>query len=110
VEAARTYHLYHYHAFSDPAHRQAETAKRRQAIAAMACRYADPRLFLVHFWQGAIWPDAFLPEETLLPDLVALHQAYQQLSDAEVDERRRLLQRHPLWGAMTCGGEVVEHV
>ena len=109
VDAARTYHLYHYHDFSDPAKSQAETRKRRQALDAMAQRYADPRLVLVHFWLGALWPDPLLPEETLLPDLLHLDQAYRELDEAAVEERQRLLQRHPLWGLGVLNGKENAH-
>lgn len=107
VPEARTYHLYHYHLFSDPAKAFAEMQVRRQAVRYMAEQNNDPRLWLLLCWQAGIWPDPFLPEELVLPDLIAFHQRYQEITPAALKDVQALLQRHPLYGSEPLSLSVV---
>ena len=98
VPEAKTYHLYHYHDFSDPLKSREETLAPQRAMQHMRWKYGDPKLLLFHFWYASIWPDPFLPEETLLGDLVEFHHAYAHWSTSQLRDLRILLDRHPLWG------------
>ena len=97
VPAAKTYHLYHYHDFSDPFKAHEETLAPQRAMQYMKWKYGDPQLLLFHFWYASIWPDPFLPEETLLGDLVEFHHAYAHGSTSRLRDLRTLLDHHPLW-------------
>jgi glycosyltransferase involved in cell wall biosynthesis len=97
VPEARTYHLYHYHGFSDPAKAYEEKLVRWRAVEHMATKSQASKLWLIPCWQAGIWPDPFLPEEMVLADLVEFHQRYQQITSTELDELQALFQRHPLW-------------
>ena len=94
---AWTYHLYHYHEFSDPSKLADEQRKRAAAIAYMAHHNGNPKLWLIELWRAGIWPDPFVPEELVLRDLMHLHQCYQQITSREIAEIEALLTRHPLW-------------
>ena len=99
VPQARTYHLYHYHDFSDEAKVEAEYAVRRRAIDYMVWKHQDAKLLLLHFWLAGIWPDPFLPEEALLYDLVHFHQCHQEIEEVGLSDLRRIISRHPVWGS-----------
>ena len=90
VPKAKTYHLYHYHDFSDPLAPQ-------RAMQYMKWKYGDPKLLLFHFWYASIWPDPFLPEETVLGDLVEFHHAYAHWPTTRLRDLRILLDHHPTW-------------
>ena len=97
VREAFTYHLYHYHEFSDPSKFKDEQRKRVAAIAYMAHLNKNPKLWLIELWRAGIWPDPFVPEELVLRDLIHFHQRYQQITLNEIAEIEALLTRHPLW-------------
>ena len=97
VPAAKTYHLYHYHDFSNPLKAHEETLAPQRAVQYMEQKYGDPKLLLFHFWYASIWPDPFLPEETLLEDLVAFHHAYAHGPTSRLRDLRILLDHHPRW-------------
>ena len=97
VREAFTYHLYHYHEFSDPSKLKDEQCKRVAAIAYMAHHNSNPKLWLIELWRASIWPDPFVPEELVLRDLLHFHQCYQQITSSEIAEIEALLIRHPLW-------------
>lgn len=97
VREAFTYHLYHYHEFSDPSKLKDEQGKRVAAIAYMAHHNNNPKLWLIELWRASIWPDPFIPEELVLRDLLHFHQCYQQITSSEIAEIEALLIRHPLW-------------
>lgn len=98
VAAARTYHLYHHHPFTDAAAGHREALTRLRAIDHMAVKHQEPRFLLLPFWQAGIWPDPFLPEETVLPDLFAFEQRWQVITPAEMAGLAMLLRRHPVLG------------
>ena len=97
VPEAKTYHLYHYHDFSDPLKAREETLVARQAMQYMEQKHGDPKLLLFHFWSYSIWPDPFVPEETLLRDLIEFHHAYAHWPTSRLRDLRTLLDHHPLW-------------
>lgn len=97
VREAFTYHLYHYHEFSNPSKLKDEQHKRVAAIAYMAHQNGNPKLWLIELWRASIWPDPFIPEELVLRDLLHFHQCYQQITPSEMVEIEALLTRHPLW-------------
>lgn len=99
VPEARTYHLYHHHGFSDPEKAFGETQMRQRAVCYMAEKNSNPRLWLILCWQAGIWPDPFLPEELVLPDLIAFHRQYQEITPEALKDMQTLLQRHPLYGS-----------
>ncbi len=97
VPEAKAYHLYHYHDFSDPLKAHEETLAPQRAMQYMERKYGDPKLLLFHFWYASIWPDIFLPEETLLGDLVEFHHAYAHWPASRLRDLRTLLDHHPVW-------------
>ena len=98
VAQARTYHLYHYHGFSEPSKGYQETLTRWRAVEYMARKNQDPGVLLVLYWLASIWPDPFLPEEMILLDLVRFHARYQEITVAETMDVETLLCRHPRCG------------
>lgn len=77
---ASSYHLYHYHDFSDPLKARKETAKRHAAIDHIARKHGDPLVHLIHFWWAHLWPNPFFPDETVIRSLVEFDQVYQTIS------------------------------
>ena len=73
----------------------AETAVRHQAIEYMADKFQEPRIRLLYFWFAHLWPDPFLPEESLVEDLVEFDRRYQTLTDAEWQQYQFLLDHRP---------------
>ncbi|MCY3667992.1 MAG: glycosyltransferase [Gemmatimonadetes bacterium] len=102
VRKAFTYHLYHYHEFSDPSKLNDEQRKRIAAVAYMVQQNRNPKLWLIELWRAGIWQDPFVPEELILRDLVHFHQCYQQITPSEIAEIEILLTRHPLWKTYTA--------
>ena len=105
VPEAKTYHLYHYHDFSDPLKAHEETLAPQRAMQYMERKYGNPKLLLFHFWYASIWPDLLLPEETLLGDLVAFHHAYIHWPTSRLRDLRILLDHHPVW-AESSGAQI----
>ena len=93
---AQSYHLYHYHDFFSPQNAFAESQKRRMAIAHMAEKNSDPKLYLIEFWLASLWPDRLIPEEMRLNSLMAFHETHQTISCEEMAERALMLNLHPL--------------
>ena len=60
---ARSYHLYHYHPFSDSTASESETLVRFRAIEYMVRKHKNPRIWLLHLWFAHFWSDQFIPEE-----------------------------------------------
>ncbi len=96
---ALTYHLYHYHEFSDPSKLADEQRTRVQAINYMARENRDPKLWLIELWRAGIWPDPLIPAEFVLRDLLHFHERYGAVSPDELAEIEGLLRRHPAWAA-----------
>ena len=97
VPEAKTYHLYHYHDFSDPLKAHEETCAPQRAMRYMERKYGDPKLLLFHFWHSSIWPDPLLPEETL----VEFHHAYAHGPTSRLRDLRTLLDHHPIWAELS---------
>lgn len=97
VQAAKTYHLYHYHPFADPARAQEETRTRMRAVEHMAAKHGEDRLRLIPFWLAGIWPDPFLPEEMVLADLFEFDRVWREATVEQLDDCRRVLEWHPLY-------------
>ncbi len=93
---AQSYHLYHHHDFFSPQNAFAESQKRHRAVAHMAEKNDDPKLYLIEFWLASLWPDPLIPEEMRLPDLLAFHETHQTISSSEMAERALMLDLHPL--------------
>ena len=98
---AQSYHLYHHHDFFSPQNAFAESQKRHRAIARMAEKNEDPRLYLIEFWLTSLWPDRLIPYEMRLPNLMAFHETHQTISSEEMTERMLTLDLHPLRSAST---------
>ena len=96
---AQSYHLYHHHDFFTPQNAFAESKRRHMALAHMAEKNDDPKLYLVEFWLAALWPDPLIPEEMRLPNLIAFHETHQTISSEEMAERVLMLDLHPLRSA-----------
>ena len=94
VEAA-TYHLYHYHPFSEMEASKGERRIRQQAIEYMATKHNDSRIQLLHFWLGYLSPDPFVPEEALIKDLIEFDRRYQELPEDQWHEYELILGNHP---------------
>lgn len=103
AEDAITYHLYHYHDFSDPARARAEAAKRRRALRYMADGYDDGRLVLHDFWIAGIWPDPLVPADMVIPDLIEYERLYRDLDEEALEQYRSVALRHPQWRAPDQG-------
>ena len=88
--SADTYHLYHFHDFN-----AAETAVRHRAIEYMADKFQEPRIRLLYFWFAHLWPDPFLPEESLVEDLIEFDRRYRTLTDADWQQYQFLLDHRP---------------
>ncbi|MBT5057505.1 MAG: glycosyltransferase [Gemmatimonadetes bacterium] len=88
---ASTYHLYHYHDFES--HQQIRD--RYDAIEHMVARHADPRIRMVYFWYAQLWPDPYIPEEAVIPDLLEFDRLYADLSDVLWREYELVLAHHP---------------
>ena len=95
---AQSYHLYHHHDFFSPQNAFAESQKRRRAIAYMAEKNEDLRLYLIEFWLASLWTDRLIPEEMRLNSLMAFHETHQTISCGELKERPLMLDLHPLRG------------
>lgn len=91
---ALTYHLYHYHEFSDPSKLAAEQRTRDQAIDYMVRENRDPKLRLIELWRAGIWSDPLIPAELVLRDLLQFHEHCGQVSPAALTEVEAL-RRHP---------------
>ena len=61
----------------------------------MRTKHQDPRLRLLYFWLGCIWPDPFLPEDSLVSDLIELDRRYRTLPETVLQEYDRVLAGHP---------------
>ena len=96
---ALTYHLYHYHEFSEPSKLAAEQRTRVQAIDYMARANRDPKLWLIELWRAGIWPDPLIPAELVLRDLLHFHERYGEVQPDEMAEVEALLRRHPAQAA-----------
>ena len=92
---ALTYHLYHYHEFSDPSKLADEQHTRVQAIDYMVRENRDPRLRMIALWRASIWPDPLMPAELVLRDLLHFHERYGEVHPDEMTEIEALLLRHP---------------
>jgi len=93
---AESYYLYHHHDFFSSQNAFAESQKRRMALARMAKKNEDPRLYLIEFWLASLWPAPLIPEEMRLHSLMAFHETYQTISSQEMAERVSMLGLHPL--------------
>jgi hypothetical protein len=90
VASARSYHLYHYHDFSDP--RQSRI--RFKALERMAERFAEPRIFLVPFLHAHFWPREMFPESAIIKGLREFERLFGEISSAQL--REYLLTLHAL--------------
>ena len=93
---AESFHLYHYHAFAETEAAREEAGKRYRAIEHMAAKHEDPRIRLLFFWYARLWPDSFIPEESVVEDLMDLDRLYRELSDEEWREYQIVLDNHPV--------------
>lgn len=94
VEAV-SYHLYHFHPFKEPQAAREEARKRYRAIEHMVLKHRDTRIRLLYFWFAQLWPDAFIPEEAVVENLVKLDRLYREMSEATWLEYQCILQHHP---------------
>ncbi len=92
---ALSYHLYHYHDFSDPAKAKAETAKRYAAVEYLAHTHSDPFVYLIHFWWAHLWPNPFFPEESIIRSLVEFDHLYRTISAQKWQTYRAVLDSLP---------------
>ncbi len=70
-------------------------AVRHQAIEYMADKFQEPRIRLLYFWFAHLWADPFLPEESVVEDLVEFDRRYQTLTDADWQQYQFLLDHRP---------------
>lgn len=99
VESARTYHLYHYHEFSDARSAQREQLERCRTLNYLATKFDDRRFLLLHMWHAAIWPDPLVPEEMRISTLLELHEQFCVPNPERVRDVEALMRLHPVWGS-----------
>lgn len=92
---ASSYHLYHHHHFSDPEKAKAEGIKRYAAVEYMARKHSDALVRLVHFWWAHLWPNPFLPEESVIGSLIEFDHIYRTISETDEKEYQGLLDALP---------------
>ena len=90
VASASSYHLYHYHDFSDP--RQSRI--RFKALERMAERFAEPRIFLIPFFHAHFWPREMFPESAVIKGLREFERLFCEISSSRL--REYLLVLHTL--------------
>ena len=93
---APSYHLYHYHPFAEKEAAHREVQVRHRAIEYMVRKHRDERIRLLYFWFAQLWPDPFIPEEALVPDLVEFDRLYRAMPQEQWRDYRRILENHPL--------------
>ena len=92
---ASSYHLYHHHHFSDPEKAKAEGVKRYAAVEYMARKHSNALVRLVHFWWAHLWPNPFLPEESVIDSLTEFDHIYQTISEIAEKEYQEVLDALP---------------
>ena len=92
---ASSYHLYHHHNFSDPEKAKTEGVKRHAAVEYMARKHSDALVRLIHFWWAHLWPNPFLPEESVIDSLIEFDQIYQTISATDRKEYQEILDALP---------------
>jgi glycosyltransferase involved in cell wall biosynthesis len=92
---ASSYHLYHYHRFTDPEGARKEAEVRYQAIEHMAAKHRDPRVRLLYFWYAHLWPDPYIPDDLLVEDLLEFSRLFESLPDSGWSEYELVLKQHP---------------
>ncbi len=92
---ASSYHLYHHHNFSDPEKAKAERVKRYAAVEYIACKHSDPLVRLIHFWWAHLWPNPFLPEESVIDSLIEFDHIYRTISETDRKEYQEILDALP---------------
>ena len=99
VSGARSYHLYHYHGFTDPEAAQGELQARQNAIRYMANKHDEPRFLLLLFWLASVFSDMLIPSEMVIDNLMELDALWNSLDEKGLSDYRLLAQLHPLWSA-----------
>jgi glycosyltransferase involved in cell wall biosynthesis len=92
---ADSFHLYHYHPFDEEDGSRLEAQVRYRGIEFMAEKHGDQRIRLLYFWYAHLWPDAYIPEEAIVDDLVDFDQKYRELSAEIWREYQLVLKNHP---------------
>lgn len=92
---ARTYHLYHYHAFEEPQEAGKEAQRRYDAIEYMVAKHGDERIRLLYCWFASLWPDPFVPAEAIVEDLHHFDRLYRELPASQWQEYQIVFQHHP---------------
>lgn len=97
VKEAQSYHLYHFHSFSDPEKAREETRIRRRAIEYMASKHQVPWIQLIFFWFAALSSTPFFSEETVVRHLVEFERLYSNMTPEKWIGYQAILDRNPLW-------------
>jgi hypothetical protein len=97
VPQAHSYHLYHHHAFADPARAWQETLVRHRAIRYMMHKHQDLALGLLFFWFASLWPDPFFPEEAVIHDLLTFDDRYRAMTPERWQAYQQVLDQHPIY-------------
>lgn len=97
VLEASSYHLYHYHRFSDPKQVGAEVQIRRDAIEYMASKHGLPWFRLIHFWLAGFGDLPLLPEVLEIPDLFVFDECWKKMNHTRWLPYQAILDRHPFW-------------
>ena len=92
---ASSYHLYHHHDFSDPEKAKAEGIKRHAAVEYMARKHSDSLVRLIHFWWAHLWPNPFLPEESIIDSLIEFDHIYRTISATDKKDYQKILDALP---------------
>jgi glycosyltransferase involved in cell wall biosynthesis len=99
---AASIHLYHHHPFADPEGARAEALVRYRAIEYMVRKHRDEGIRLLYLWFAALWPDPFVPEDAVLPDLVRCDAAYQSRRLGGSPEDLVICANHPVYGHLAA--------
>ena len=92
---ADSFHLYHYHPFDEEDGARLEAQIRYRGIEFMAEKHEDQRIRLLYFWYAHLWPDAYIPEEAIVNDLVDFDRRYREFSAEIWREYQLVLDNHP---------------
>ena len=98
VPQALSYHLYHYHHFTESGELEIEMEKRNRALEYMAAKHSDPYVQLIRFWSLYSPRNRFIPREVIMEDLGEIERLYCAMDVETWTQYQMLLNRCPQGG------------